>query len=540
MRFANSLFAFFLLSLSHAELLSVVRTAPWQYHFVDGLRNDSIAAANFSDQINLSGWTFLSVYDTRQGGAVADEEVAYVAGMLEAKLTGPLLLMHWKNTMAGYCSSSSPPSPYCDKLKQFLSENNDFVTEQIAKEDSDYWYQVNLFNRQLAGLRDGYATLGLEKIPDNGFLMMQISGDLEDLESALGGGAGSHVLGSGSCSALIKLLPGNSELFVSHDTWDNYSGMLRTFKLYDFKFKTSKTNAAVIPGHRQAFSSYPGRILSGDDFYLLSSGLVTMETTTGNSNPDLWKHVSPQAVLEGVRSVVANRLATSGKEWTDTFALHNSGTYNNQWMVVDYKLFERGVTELSDGLLWVLEQLPGMIHADDQTEMLRKQAYWPSFNIPYYPDIFEQSGTAKLAKQYGEWFTWNGSPRAKIFARNHTAVTNTASMIALMRYNNFQHDDLSRCNCTPPYSGENAISARSDLNPASGSYPFSALGHRSHGGTDNKMTSSELFARLSCKATSGPTFDQQPAFQWSTSGFPRPLGHPDKWNFPPVLVQWSN
>ena len=53
---------------------------------------------------------------------------------------------------------------------------------------------------------------------------------------------------------------------------------------------------------------------------------VTMETTTGNSNPDLWKHVSPQAVLEGVRSVVANRLATSGKEWTDTFALHNSGT----------------------------------------------------------------------------------------------------------------------------------------------------------------------------------------------------------------------
>ena len=74
---------------------------------------------------------------------MADEEVAYVAGMLEAKLTGPLLLMHWKNTMAGYCSSSSPPSPYCDKLEQFLSENNDFVTEQIAKEDSDYWYQVS-------------------------------------------------------------------------------------------------------------------------------------------------------------------------------------------------------------------------------------------------------------------------------------------------------------------------------------------------------------------------------------------------------------
>ena len=55
------------------------------------------------------------------------------------------------------------------------------------------------------------------------------------------------------------------------------------------------------------------------------------------------------------------------------------------------------------------------------------------------------------------------------------------------RYNNFQHDPLSQCNCTPPYSGENSISARSDLNPSDGTYPFSALGHRRHGGTDNKV-----------------------------------------------------
>lgn len=62
------------------------------------------------------------------------------------------------------------------------------------------------------------------------------------------------------------------------------------------------------------------------------------------------------------------------------------------------------------------------------------------------------------------------------------------------RYNNFQHDPLSRCNCTPPYSGENAISARSDLNPPDGKYPFGALGHRYHGGTDNKV---QLYFHLS-------------------------------------------
>ena len=57
----------------------------------------------------------------------------------------------------------------------------------------------------------------------------------------------------------------------------------------------------------------------------------------------------------------------------------------------------------------------------------------------------------------------------------------------MCRYNDFKHDPLSACNCTPPYSGENAISARSDLNPKDGTYPFPELGHRCHGGTDNKV-----------------------------------------------------
>ena len=56
------------------------------------------------------------------------------------------------------------------------------------------------------------------------------------------------------------------------------------------------------------------------------------------------------------------------------------------------------------------------------------------------------------------------------------------------RYNDYTHDPLSKCNCTPLYSAENAISARSDLNPASGKYPFDGLGHRQHGGLDAKVS----------------------------------------------------
>lgn len=55
-------------------------------------------------------------------------------------------------------------------------------------------------------------------------------GDLEDLESALDPNIHSmsieewvnsgHTTRDGHCSALIKLLPGNTDLYTSHVTWN--------------------------------------------------------------------------------------------------------------------------------------------------------------------------------------------------------------------------------------------------------------------------------------------------------------------------------
>ena len=34
--------------------------------------------------------------------------------------------------------------------------------------------------------------------------------------------------------------------------------------------------------------------------------------------------------------MAATRLAAGGEQWTELFSRHNSGTYNNHWMVVDH------------------------------------------------------------------------------------------------------------------------------------------------------------------------------------------------------------
>jgi hypothetical protein len=91
---------------------------------------------------------------------------------------------------------------------------------------------------------------------------------------------------------------------------------------------------------------------------MMDSQLVSQETTNNVYNASLYSAVTPQTVLVWMRVIVANRMANSGSEWTSIFAKYNSGTYNNQWMVVDYKQFTPG-KPIQPNTLWILEQIPG-------------------------------------------------------------------------------------------------------------------------------------------------------------------------------------
>ncbi|XP_067680247.1 putative phospholipase B-like 2 isoform X2 [Haliotis asinina] len=453
--------------------------------------DDSLAWAQFINSVNETGWGYLEVgtpfYEYHQ--KYNDSMLAYAAGLVEGYLTRDLITMHWQNTRAGYCDE--PYSAYCRRLRNFLETNLNWIRTSIKNNPDDpYWHQVEMFYTQLRGMTDGYnndpqrPSLDIDPF---GLYMFQISDDVGDLEVALHKpGVSVDQPRRGHCSAIVKINPEYKDVFVAHNTWTSYKNMVRMLKRYTLQYSLTNTKKGMLPmGSASTFSSYPGYLVSSDDFHVLSSLMVSLETTIPNNNPDLYQFTTPEGcVFEPVRVWTANRLATTGEEWVLNFTRYNSGTYNNQWMVVDQKLVQG--TPLPQGVLTIVEQLPGYVEHADVTDVLKKNTYWASYNIAY---------------------------------------------------NDFKHDPLSKCNCTPGYSADLAIAARDDLNEETGTYLYDDLGFAMGGAVDVKMVETWEMQWLLFDAVSGPTYDQQPPFQWSkvrdADKYPH-FGQPDLFNFKPV------
>lgn len=497
-----------------------------------------VAKGRFSNSINVTGWSYLWIKTNPNGNN--DTVQAYAAGLVEGNLTSSLIRMSGKNSWEGQCQNLS--TNYCANMTKFFVMNLIWMKDMIAKESAknSFWHMVNLYLYQLEALQSVYTSKHKCKgcLPE--LYWLQFYSELADISKALKLPTEVSYMRSGSCSAMIKVLPKNSDLYIAHDTWNTYSSMLRVLKSYDFGYHILPGSQITVPGRKITFSSYPGLLLSMDDYYLISSGMAVMETTIENNNVDIaTKNTIPKGcVLEGLRVMAANRLARNIHQWADIFSSYNSGTYNNEWMVLDYKKFEPNKELPNTDLFLVLEQMPGYIMFKDMTSKLKNDTYWGSYNAPYFSTIIKISGQQDLINKYGDIYTYENTPRAKIMRRDNSKVKDMKTMINLMRYNNYEKDPLSRCKCNPPQNAELTISARSDLNPENGTYPIDFLGHRAHGGIDMKLTNSSLMKSLSFVAIAGPVFGDVPAFQWSTSDFKDTVPHfgqPDVFKFPPYI-----
>ncbi|CAJ0578529.1 unnamed protein product, partial [Mesorhabditis spiculigera] len=497
-----------------------------------------VAVGRYSNQVNQTGWGILEI-ETFPGYEY--DVQAYAAGVAEGYLTKLQIYYHYRNTIEDLCTGYKN---YCKTLYNYLTEHLDWIRKEvIAQPASDpYWRHVNLTFAQMTGIYDAYVNRTLN--PEIGFdlhaiYMIQLSGELFDLNKKFNKTPDPQEYPeAGRCSGLVKIADNNKDMFFSHVAMSGLNTMNRILKLYKFAYDKKE-----VPGHTVSFSGYPAALASADDYSIMSSGLSSIETTIAIFNQTLYdQFVNSSGQLHcWVRSFISNALASTSKQWVEIFQQYNSGTYNNQWTVLDWKKFTPGKELPDSDVLWVLEQAPGFTSIADVTWFLKKWSYWPSYNIPYLTDINIISGFSNKGNQF-DWYRWGSSPRAHMFERDHHKVQDIDSLTKLMRYNDYEHDEFAKCKCNPtPYTAEGGISARGDLNPLNNTWEVDSMSFRNHAGLDYKGCNYEMASKLTFRAWGGPTNDQQPTFDWRTTKVVAPhYGQPDVWNFTAVDLIWES
>ena len=130
--------------------------------------------------------------------------------------------------------------------------------------------------------------------------------------------------------------------------------MLRVFKSYFIPLSNPLVKVKTI-----MFSSRPGDLRSKDDFYILDNNLVVLETSLNNYNRSNYNSLDSATLPCWLRVLVANRISSNGKEWSNAFLSFHSGTHNNQWLVVDYNKYDTYKKNLTsaEGISKIVESL---------------------------------------------------------------------------------------------------------------------------------------------------------------------------------------
>eukprot|EP00743_Colponemidia_sp_Colp-15_P012461 GILK01014202.1.p1 GENE.GILK01014202.1~~GILK01014202.1.p1 ORF type:complete len:721 (+),score=77.12 GILK01014202.1:248-2164(+) len=433
-----------------------------------------------------------------------------------------------------------------------------FVEQQLAwlrsnAEDQSnlvqaYWRQVRKQLLQMEGIAAGFNLRALENGDSSRVSILDVfrinlydeKGDIISATNPSVRGKKNYAEGL-HCSAIVKVTP--FDLLFGHDMWTGYYLLVgRQYKTYEMEITVSMSSNAMY-------------IASGDDWYIMSTNLGSMETTNDFFNTALYDLIVPQSTPEFMRVMIANYVATNGQEWTELFGQNHSGTYCNQYMVLDFNLYQPGqnASTLDNNTLWVVEELPGMVRSGDETEVLRQNGYWASYNIPYFKDIFELSGYAAKRQQYGTFFDHDLTPRAEIFRQRQGPIKSYTDLYYLMRYNDWQNDPLSTIpNCTgcvPANSPMLGIASRGDLVPTNNymtvvdTFYANYFENAAFGAVDCKIGSAMLttYYGFAAFVELGPTHVTQPTFSWSNytatvNSISTASGMIQTWDFGPTYL----
>lgn len=486
-------------------------------------RGDECAAkAVYRDNRKSNGWGELSLESSKD---FSDPIQAFAIGFAEGAVTYKAIKEFWDIVKMRHPD---------ERLKGFWEQQIVFIEKQVSiHEDDQFWVNIGLAMTQLKGILEGYnskAERGDEmSLSDLYFVNSDVDNfDVSDSFkpsndiNAMSKDQLIEVMQRHSrCSALLKWT--GSDFFVGHSTWEDFNEMNRMFK-------TVKTHFKRFPNLSVSFSGYPAMISSSDDYFITSHGLVITETTISMLDPAVYEtHVKADgSIVTWLRSLVASRISKSAQEWTKTFSRLNSGTNNDQWMVLDTKKVHTSTGKLSKGAVWMIEAVPGLVRSKDITGIIRKESYFASYNVPFLPDIRKRTKYDQALEVHGERFDYKKSNRAQIFHREQATIHSLQDMRRVMRHNKWQSDPLSK-GCP-----QLAIAARFDISSSKCKFPELK---RNNGAIDAKVTSIGMAKRQISWAISGPSSDDQIPFTFTDETFPGRSSLPDKWDFEWVLMK---
>ena len=516
------------------QLVSVPSGYDYEVYFDVPYTSGFCAWAEFNDSLSEEGWGRLTVRGNHKDDSIAH----YCSGIVEAALTHTRISQYFSVTYDSLLEDLGGSFP--QKLADWLTTTIAWTREKAEKNhgNDDYWNAVYSILKRFDGLVDGYKEFRDPKddvaISELQFVVLEAAGDLDDLTVIVSNDnpeLRKKVTSDAwrelhqHCTGLIYMDEQFQDVYVSHDSWSGYNTMNRMLK--DYEVVSGAKRAAT----RWTFSSNAGLLLSMDDFWEMNSGLVVIETTLNTWNTTLYDlYCKPESVLSWIRVNVANLLANNGKQWADTFVNFNSYTYNNQYFIVDTKLFNAG-QKPKKGFLTATEQVPGYLQTGDRTDELVQMRWIPSINTPFYEYVYNGSGYPEKVKETQcDYWSYYKCARYLIMDRDVTNKIHTYQDFKnFMRYNDWKNDPLSN------QDAAESILSRYDLRPVECIHQGTMTQcPAAFGGIDAKTTNMGLARKLAFDAISSPQYETQPAWEFGTPQWEKVRydGLPKVWKFP--------
>ncbi|OHS95791.1 Phospholipase B-like protein B [Tritrichomonas foetus] len=485
-------------------------TVEWVNEFV----NSADAWALFTDSYDDVdiGWGQIHIWTNSESPSYNQMYCAGFADTFVTKERVRQAFLLYREAQTGSKTGRWPAS-----WTDWFLRNIQYMRRMTSHPADEYWERTRLILAQFDGMVDGYAAAKLPadvEISELDFWIWQSAGDIDDLETVLAGHAVKDPELTLRCTGLIKIAPNYEDVYFAQDTWSDYRDLHAYLKEYNLNIPEFKS-------HRVSLSTRTGHIASVDDFWTNDKGLLVLETTMHNWNQTLYDlYVKPESVLTWIRSYHAMFATEGGQEWTEHFIRENSGTYNNEYIVLDTKLFKPGEKPEKD-LLWIIEQYPGIYRSKDITEELVNQTFFPSVNTPWFEDLFQianYSGIQAADPQKAAFWSFYNQSRTKIIFRDAPNIASYQEFQKFMRYNDYLHDPLLQIqyldqpskSWSEPAQG---ILSRYDLRPKEGT-PYGAKNH--FGGIDSKTARvTEFASNYSWDAILSPENEANPAFDFN-------------------------